>query len=326
MRKLFKILGILLIIIVVIAAGGFIYLQAAFPKVSPAPDLKVEATPERLERGKYLANGFAGCIDCHSDRDFTKFSGPVVPGTEGKGGSDYGEGAGFVPAANITADKETGIGSWTDGEIFRSITAGVDKEGNFLAPMMPYSEFIKIDREDIYAIIAYIKTLPPIKYKVPDRKLKFPLNIIFRTIPKDPEKLGKLPLVTDRIKTGEYYGVSCRFCHSPSEKGEFFPDKLFSGGVEFPMPDGTIIRSANLTPDPETGIGKWTKEQFLQKFRSTIDHANLDPKVRGYNTPMIWNQIAKTCTEEDLGAIYDYIMTQKPVTNKVEKIGFQGVK
>ncbi len=92
MKKLFKILGVLLIILVLFAAGGFIYLQAAFPKVSAAPELTIEPTPERIERGKYLANSFAFCIDCHSTRDVSKFSMPVVPGTEGKGGDDYGEG------------------------------------------------------------------------------------------------------------------------------------------------------------------------------------------------------------------------------------------
>ncbi|HEY3251684.1 MAG TPA: cytochrome c [Ignavibacteria bacterium] len=325
MRKLFKILSILLIIIVLFAAGGFIYLQVAFPKVGPAPDIKVESTPERLDRGKYLANGFAGCIECHSTRDFSKFSGPVVPGTEGKAGMDINEGAGFVPARNITQDKETGIGNWTDGEIFRAITAGVDKNGRFLAPMMPYPFFAKLDKEDIYSIIAYIKTLPPIKNNVPEKKLNFPVNIIFRTIPKDANEFGKFPGQDDRVKLGEYYAVSCKFCHSPNEKGEFLPGKLFSGGVEFPMPDGTIIRSANISPDKETGIGNLSKELFIQKFKMHLDPANLDVQKRGYNTPMPWSQFATGCSEEDLGAVYDYIMTQNPVKNKVEKIRLQGV-
>ncbi|MFI5211645.1 MAG: c-type cytochrome [Ignavibacteria bacterium] len=172
MKKFLKILLILFVIMIVLAAGGYMYLYLAFPKVSAATDLKIESTPKRIERGKYLANGFAFCIDCHSERDFTKFSGPVVPGTEGKGGFDLGEGAGFVPASNITQDKETGIGSWTDGEIFRALTAGVNKEGKFLAPMMPYTELNKLDKEDIYSIIAYIKTLPAIKNKIPEKNLK----------------------------------------------------------------------------------------------------------------------------------------------------------
>lgn len=326
MKKLLKILGILLIIVVVFAAGGYIYLNAAYPKVSAATDIKIEPTAERLERGKYLANSFAFCIDCHSDRDITKFGMPVVPGTEGKGGMDYGEGAGFVPAANITSDKETGIGNWTDGEILRAIVSGVNKEGKFLAPMMPYPMFAQMDKEDLYSIVAYIKTLPPIKNKVPEKNLKFPVSLIFRTIPADVKEFGKRPDGSDKIKLGEYNGVACKFCHSPSDKGEFIPGKEFSGGVEFPMPDGSIIRSSNISPDKETGIGSMTKEVFIAKFKSCLDEANLDPKTRGYNTPMAWNFIAKTATTEDLSAIYDYIMAQPPVNNKVEKITLQGMK
>ncbi len=326
MKKIFKILGILLIIVVLFAAGGFIYLQTAFPKVSAAPDIKIEPTPERIERGKYLANSFAFCIDCHSSRDAYKFSMPILPGTEGKGGDDYGEGAGFVPASNITSDKETGIGSWTDGEIFRAITSGVNKDGKFLAPMMPYALFNKMDKEDLYSIIAYIRTLPAIKNQIPEKNLKFPVNLIFRTIPADVTEYGKRPEGLDKIKQGEYLGYGCKFCHSPSEKGEILPGKEFAGGVEFPMPDGSIIRSSNITPDKETGIGTMTKEVFISKFRLCLNDNFLDPKARGYNTPMAWNFIAKTATEDDLSAIYDYLMAQKPVNNKVEKITLQGLK
>lgn len=326
MKKLFKILGILLIIVVLFAAGGYIYLQAAYPKVSAAPDIKIEPTPERLERGKYLANSYAFCIECHSSKDITKFSMPVVPGTEGKGGDNYGEGAGFVPASNITGDKETGLGNWTDGEIFRAITSGVDKEGKFLAPMMPYPLFAKMDKEDLYSIIAYIKTLKPISNKVPEKNLKFPVNLIFRTIPSDVSSFGKRPDGTDKIKLGEYNGVACKFCHSPSDKGEYIPGKEFSGGVEFPMPDGTIIRSSNITPDKETGIGNMTRELFMAKFKSCIDDSALDPKSRGFNTPMAWNFIAKSSTDDDLLAIYEYLMSQNPVNNKVEKITLKGLK
>ncbi len=326
MKKLFKILGILLIIVVLFAAGGFIYLQTAFPKVSAAPDIKIEPTPERIERGKYLANSFAFCIDCHSSRDANKFSMPILPGTEGKGGDDYGEGAGFVPASNITSDKETGIGSWTDGEIFRAITSGVNKDGKFLAPMMPYALFNKMDKEDLYSIVAYIRTLPAIKNQIPEKNLKFPVNLIFRTIPADVTEYGKRPDGLDKIKQGEYLGYGCKFCHSPSEKGEILPGKEFAGGVEFPMPDGSIIRSSNITPDKETGIGTMTKEVFISKFRLCLNDNFIDPKARGYNTPMAWNFIAKTATEDDLSAIYDYLMAQKPVNNKVEKTTLQGLK
>ncbi len=326
MKKLLKVLFILLIIIVVLAGAGYAYLQLAFPKVSAATDMKIESTPQRIERGKYLANGFASCVECHSGRDYTKFSGPLVPGTEGMGGFDFGEGAGFVPASNITQDKETGIGDWTDGEIFRAITSGVDKNGKMIAPMMPYTEFAKMDKEDVLSIITYIKTLTPVKNSVPEKKLNFPVNLIFRTIPKDANSFGKVPDKNDKVKYGEYHAIACKFCHSPGDKGELFPDKLFSGGVEFPMPDGKIIRSSNISPDKETGIGNLTKEQFIQKFKMHLDPANLNVQTRGFNTPMAWTMFASGITDEDFGAVYDYLMTQKPVSNRVEKISVQGIK
>jgi mono/diheme cytochrome c family protein len=325
MKKFLKILGLLSIVAVVVLASGYIYLQVAFPKVSPAADVKVDMSPEKIERGKYLANGFAGCIDCHSTRDYSKFSGPLVPGTEGMGGFDYGEGAGYIPASNITPDKETGIGNWSDGEIFRAITAGVDKDGKMLAPMMPYPVFSTLDKEDLYAIIAYIRTLPPIKNKVAEKKLNFPLNLIFRTLPKDPDSFGKLPEPNDKVKLGEYYAKACRHCHSPGDKGEYFPDKLFSGGVAFPMPDGKLITSSNITPDKATGIGTWTRELFIEKFKMFRNTENIDIAKYGYNTPMPWNIFANVLKDEDLEAVYEYLMTQKPVEKRVEKVGIQGV-
>lgn len=320
MNKFFKITGIIFLIVLILIAGTYGYFYLAYPKVSPAPDIKISSTPEMIERGKYLAGSFAGCIDCHSGRDQSKFAAPLIPGTEGMGGMDFGEGAGYIPAKNITPDKETGIGNWTDGEIFRAITAGVDKNGDPLGPMMPYMFFGKLDKEDIYAIISYIKTLPPVVNKVSDHKFKFPVNLIFRTLPHDPD-FQKFPDTNNKVALGGYYAVSCKVCHSPMEKGEFVEGKLFSGGVEIPLPGGEIVKSLNLTPDKETGIGNWTKEQFLERFRFFRKPENQQIKVNEgeYNTIMPWTFFANA-SDEDLGAIYDYLMSQKPVYNKVDRV------
>jgi hypothetical protein len=192
--------------------------------------------------------------------------------------------------------------------------------------MMPYPMFAQMDKEDLYSIIAYIKTLPAIKNKVQEKNLKFPVSLIFRTIPADANNFGKRPDGTDKVKLGEYYGAACKFCHSQSDKGNIIPGKEFAGGVEFQMPDGSVVRSANITPDKETGIGNMTKDIFIAKFKACLNESNLDPKSRGYNTPMAWNFIAKTASDDDLGAIYDYLMVQKSINNKVEKVTLQGVK
>jgi len=112
---------------------------------------------------------------------------------------------------------------------------------------------------------------------------------------------------------------NCMGCHTA--KG----GQPFAGGRRLATSFGIFVTS-NITPDKETGIGTMTKEVFISKFRLCLNDNFLDPKARGYNTPMAWNFIAKTATEDDLSAIYDYLMAQKPVNNKVEKITLQGLK
>lgn len=324
MKKIFKIFIYVFAGIIVLAVGGYVYMMTQYPKVIPPPDLKITPTAEMIERGKYLAYGFAACMDCHSTRDFSKFTGPIVPGSEGKGGEDFSEGVGLVIAKNITPDKETGLGNWTDGEIFRAITMGLDKDGEALGPMMPYPFYRNFNEQDIYAIIAFIKTLKPIKNETPKHSFNFPLNLIFRTLPSEPD-FKKLPDKNNKLELGSYYAGSCMICHSPMEKGEFIKEKLFSGGVAFPLPKGGYVKSSNISPDKETGIGNWTKEEFIKKFKSyqLPENQNIPVKDGEFNTVMPWIGFS-TCTEEDLGAVYDFIMTHEPVKNKVEKFSATG--
>src|SRR5687768_8942224 len=107
MKKVFRILGIILIVLIVFIAGAIIYIKTALPDVGDAPDLQVQRTPERIERGKYLANAVAVCMDCHSTRDWSKFSGPIKPGTFGQGGERFDHSMGFPGiyySKNITPD------------------------------------------------------------------------------------------------------------------------------------------------------------------------------------------------------------------------------
>lgn len=325
MKKFLKISGIIFAIILLLLFLGYGYIMTQYPKVTAAPDMKISATPQMIERGKYLANTFASCTDCHSVRDWNKLGGPLVDGTLGKGGEDYGEGAGYIPAKNITSDKETGIGNWTDGEIFRAITMGVDKDGEPLGPMMPFMYYRNMDEEDVKSIIAYIRTIPPIKNEVKEHKFNFPVNLIFRTLPTEPD-FKKLPDKSSAIAYGEYYSGGCMVCHSPMEKGEFKADKMFSGGVEFPGPKGGIVKSSNITPDKETGIGNWTKEQFIQKFKSfkNPETFNVTINENEFNTIMPWTFYADA-TEEDLGAVFDFLMSVKPINNRVEKFTPQNI-
>lgn len=184
MKKLLKIIGLLLVTVVVAIAGFLTYVKVALPDVGEAPVLKVEATPDRIERGRYLAHSVTVCLDCHSTRDWRKFSGPITPGTLGKGGDRFDESVGFPGvyfARNITP---AGISRYTDGELYRVITTGVDKDGRSMFPVMPYLYYGKMDDEDIYSIIAFIRTLAPIENQVPESTSNFPMNFILNTIPQ----------------------------------------------------------------------------------------------------------------------------------------------
>jgi hypothetical protein len=93
----------------------------------------------------------------------------------------------------------------------------------------------------------------------------------------------------------------------------------FAGGQEFKFPDGSIVRSTNITPDAETGIGGWDKEFFIKRFKLYAPpDARKIPAEKGKNTVMPWTMYAEM-TEGDLGAIYTYLRTTKPIKNKVEK-------
>jgi len=241
-----------------------------------------------------------------------------MEGTLGKGSEKFTEEMGLPGnyyAPNITPYK---LKDWTDGEIFRAITAGVSKDGRALFPIMPYPNYAQMSKEDIYSIIAYIRTLEPVENEVPVSQSSFPMNIIIKTIPKDAE-LQSIPAKSDRIAYGKYVFTAggCSDCHSPAEKGKPIPGKELAGGKEFIIPSG-IIRTANITPDEATGIGAWSKEEFIMRFKEydpTVSSA-ISVEKGHFNTIMPWTMYAGM-TEEDLGAIFDYLMTAKAISNKV---------
>ena len=319
MKRALRILLIIVLVIIVGVGGLLAYVKMGFPKVGPAPELKVESTPERIARGEYLANNVMLCIDCHSERDWSIFSGPLVEGSEGKGGEVFDQAFGFpgrYVAKNITP---AGLSSWTDGEIFRAITSGVSKDGKPLFPIMPHPNFGQLDKEDIYDVIAYIRTLPSIERPNEESKSDFPMNIIINTIPKEAQ-FSTRPAETDQVAYGKYLvtAASCQECHTKFDKGEFTGEPL-SGGRVFPFPDGSVLQSANITPHA-TGIGNWTEEMFLGKFRQYTDSTYVPQKVQPgtFQTMMPWTMYARM-TDSDLKAIYAYLKTVPAVENVVVK-------
>lgn len=321
MKKLFKIILFVSLFLIVGTVAGYFYLMSALPKIADAPNIKIEPSPELVKRGEYLFHSVAVCADCHSTRDYSRFSGPLVEGTVGKGGFEFNEEFGLPGkfyAKNITP---AGLKGWSDGEIFRAITEGVNKDGEPLFPLMPYLTFGKMDKNDVYAIIAYMKTLQPIENNVPESKPKFPVNLIMRSMPQKSE-FRNIPDKSNTKEYGKYLTdiAGCNDCHTQQVDGEFQMNKYLAGGQEFKLSGGVVLRSSNITPDVESGIGGWTKEMFIQKFRS-YSKSNFTPqevKQGEFNTIMPWTFFANM-TDEDLGAIYDYLRSIVSIPNKVIK-------
>lgn len=303
--------------IVAIIVLGMAYLSIAFPRVGPAPEMNIEITPERVERGKYLSHHVMVCSDCHSRRDFSIYSGPPTSGTEFVGGDIFDQSMGFpgrFVSANITP---YGIGDWTDGEIFRLITTGVTREGRPIFPVMPYHSYGKLDPEDIKSVIAYLRTLEPVAEEQPVSKADFPFNMILKTMPVEAE-MAPRPEKGDRIAYGKYVvtAAGCMDCHTKFEGGAYVGPKG-GGGREFAFPDGSVVRSANLTPHV-TGVGKYTRESFIARFKLYADssHRHMPVTPGKMQTLMPWVMYSGM-EEEDLGAIYDYLQTLEPYDHAV---------
>ncbi|WP_310589233.1 c-type cytochrome [Dyadobacter fanqingshengii] len=318
--KAIKIIGKILSALFVVAIAGIIYAKTALPDTGPAPDIKIERTAARVARGEYLANHVTVCMDCHSTRDWSRYAGPLSGGF-GAGGEAFTQDMGFPGkfyAPNITPYT---LAEWTDGEIFRAVTTGVNKEGKALFPVMAYHRFGQLDQEDIYSVIAYIRELPAIKKDIPESEPDFPVNILINTMPAKAA-FTKRPSETDEVAYGKYLitATGCVDCHSKTEKGSVIAGTEFGGGMEFAGPNG-IMRSPNITMHKQTGIGKWTKEAFVARFKAFVDSNYVSPKITpdAINTPMPWTMYAGM-KEQDLNAIYAYLSTVKPIDNQVVRM------
>jgi len=323
-KILVKLLVALVGVVAILAGAGLVYLYTRYPAVPAPEDVRIQATPERLARGQYLVENVVGCVVCHADREWTQYSAPVIAATKGKGGQRFGFGAEpfVLYAKNITSG---GVGEWTDGELLRAITAGVSRDGTPLFPLMPYPTYARMAREDVEAIVVYLRTLPPLPAQtLPPRHLNFPLPLIVRTIPTAPSH-GPLPDASDRVAYGRYLvnAAVCADCHTPmDDQGAPLPGMDFAGGTPF-SPNGVgLVHSANITADAGTGIGTWTEDQFVEKFRAFrgAPPRTLSGADRLQNTEMPWTYYAGM-EDQDLRAIYTYLRSLPPVINRVEKFG-----
>lgn len=294
------------------------------PKKKTTPQEKSIARSDSLERvinGEYLVHSRVRCLDCHSQRNWDLFGGPVIEGTEGMGGmeftKEFGGVDGTVYARNITP---AAIRDWTDEELLRAITQGISQNGDTLHPIMPYAHFNKLAEDELMDIIFYLRALNPIENKLPERKLSKPVGKLYPTsLIRNIDDNVKPPDM-NLVKYGEYLveTAGCIDCHTPvNDKREYQTNKLFAGGFTFTHEKFTAV-SGNITPDSVTGIGAWTEEVFLTKFTMYRDPENYNYNPGRKNTFMPWLSFSNL-DDYDLKAIYAYLRTQKPVTNQVNK-------
>lgn len=329
-----KILIGLPVMIVIIIAGFVLYVQISWDRTYDIayPDLKVSTDSAVIARGKYLVKGPAHCSNCHVssyDELIRADKGEDIPL---KGGVEFPIGPlGMVYPANLTPDAETGIGRYSDGEIFRMMRHAVKPDGTgTLSVMMP---FWNMADEDLVAIVSYLRSCEPVYNKVPEAKWTFLGKFVRTSAPifkpvNEPSPPVKAPPMAPTIERGEYlsrYVANCVGCHTnrdPSTFEAIGPE--YAGGFEMePMPelhkmlgvDPEIwTRSVNLTPHPNSALSRiGTLENWIQRFRAGRIIMN---------SPMHWGPFSRL-TDEDLEALWLYFNSLEPVENEISAVLFK---
>lgn len=316
MKKAFKVLLIIILIIVVLVGVAALYINfRSIPKYDVEKiTVKVESTPARIERGTKLASML--CRSCHYNEATKKFT-----GKEMKEAPQFGT----IYSANITQDTMAGIGKWSDGDIIYLIRTGIRPDGQYIPPYMP--KLIHISDEDLYSIIAFLRSsdswVQADNTRQPKTKPSFLTKFLitlgkFEPFPYPKEKIPE-PDTTDMVKFGKYialYQLECFSCHSKDfAKNDFFmPEKsegFFGGGNEMIGPDGKKVVTLNITMDENTGIGKWTEEEFIRAVKS--GQLSNGPALR---PPM---QPYSNLTDKEVRAIFAYLKTVPKLNHKVDR-------
>ncbi|MEH6753644.1 MAG: cytochrome c [Alphaproteobacteria bacterium] len=249
-----------------------------------------------LERGTYLMESVVACGNCHTPK------GPTgdVPGMELAGMAPFEKTPGFdANAPNITPDKETGIGNWTDEQIIASIREGKRPDGTIIGPPMPIGLYRGMSDDDVNAIVAYLRQVKPIKNKIPPSVYRIPLPPTYGpAVVNVPE-----PDRSDKVAYGAYLAGPaghCIECHSPlTKKGPDIANNLGAGGFEFHGPWGVSV-SSNITPN---GLGDRTDDEI-----KTMIAKGMRPDGSRMLPPMAYSYYAKM-KPADLDAIVAYLRT-----------------
>ena len=274
-------------------------------------DRKFAATPQRLARGKYLVDGVMGCFGCHTDADWSKPGAPPVAGKEGSGHVWADQDMPWLIAPNITPDKETGIGNWSDDTLARAIREGIGQDGRALFPIMPYPNYRQMSDEDLASVIAYVRSVPAVRNQLPTTKMPFPLNFFIQNVPEPVTAAVAAPDQSTPVARGNYLVrmAACANCHTPQEKSQRLPGMDFAGGFVLREPQGEVV-SDNITP-AASGIGYYNDTSFVQVMRTGKVGA------RPLHASMPWYFFGKM-TDDDLKSMFAFLQTVKPVKHQID--------
>jgi hypothetical protein len=283
------------------------------PRARPLTARKFETTPQRLERGQYLANGVSGCVYCHTEHDFRKADEPLPASRRGGGYVlPYLGLPGRMVANNLSSDSQTGAGSWTDDQLARAIREGIGHDGRALFPIMPYPRFHSMSDEDVASIVVYLRSLPPVHHELPSTEIVFPVKYLIRNAPMPLSGMVVSPDPANRLAYGKYLTTigGCEDCHTPERKGQAIPGMDFSGGFLLQVPGEPAAAAANLTTDA-SGIGYYDEALFLEAMRTG--------SVRGRKlSPLMPFAVYRNMSDDDLKAIFAYLRTAKAVHHRVD--------
>jgi mono/diheme cytochrome c family protein len=281
---------------------------------SPESALAQAAGKELVSRGQYIFAVAGGCA-CHT----------VPKETPHGGGRAFPIPLGTVYSTNITQDKDTGLGGWSDQQIIDAIVRGVRRDGSRSLPVMPYEKYSGMAQEDLKALVAYLRTLKPIKKATPELKTKAPfvrslgtwayLKAFgrFSSSPAQAPKSG-----VDRGRYLTEHVALCGDCHTPRNSLGVPKQSMYMAGAGQdigPLGEGV----PNITPDKETGIGSWKREEIAELLL-TGTKPDFD-NVQGLMYEVIQGTPHgyKDMTKEDALAIADYLRSIPPIVNKIGK-------
>ncbi|HEU0229388.1 MAG TPA: c-type cytochrome [Burkholderiaceae bacterium] len=255
----------------------------------------------QLARGKYLMNGVVACANCHIARGD---KGQPLFDQGMSGGMLFEDSAFKAYAANITPDRETGIGAWTDAQIAKAVREGIRPDGSVIGPPMPISFYRNLSDTDLAAIIAYLRAQPAVRHVVPKSVYHMPL----------PRRYGppvahvSAPPASDVLKYGRYLANigHCMDCHTPRDsQGRLVTASWGAGGQVIKWPGGKVV-TPNLTPD-KSGLGTWTDAQIEHAIRDGVDNHGR------HLAPLMAFDWYRNIDGADMHALIAYLRALKPL-------------